>query len=99
MLDVVYNEIRTLAMNGPTADELVKVQEALAKRYQVNLKSNSYWRNTVLPSYYGSKYNYLTDYLEVLNSITPEVISEVLKELVNQNNVTEIVMLPKEKAN
>ena len=99
MLDVVYNEIRTLAMNGPTADELVKVQEALAKRYQVNLKSNSYWRNTVLPSYYGSKYNYLTDYLEVLNSITPEVISDVLKELVNQNNVTEIVMLPKEKAN
>ena len=97
MLDIIYNEIRALVMHGPNADDLVKVQEALMKRYKVNLKSNSYWRNTILTSYYGSKFNYLTDYLEVLNSITPEMISKTLKELVVQKNVTEIVMLPAEK--
>ena len=50
----------------------------------------------VLIFYRYYQYNFdSTDFVDVLNSITPKDIQNTLKKLVAQGNVVEVVMLPK----
>ena len=65
----------------------------MLKEYEVNVTTNKYWMSA-LTRYY--QYNFDgTDFVDVLNSITPKDIQNTLKKLVAQGNVVEVVMLPK----
>ena len=79
--------------NGPIMEDFNKIKESMLKEYEVNVTTNKYWMSA-LTRYY--QYNFdSTDFVDVLNSITPKDIQNTLKKLVAQGNVVEVVMLPK----
>jgi zinc protease len=95
LIGIIHQEVEEIVNNGPRADDLQKVKENLLKKYQEDLKENSWWSGTLV-NYYQDKLNYLSDYKAAVESITPELIKSTLAKLKAQGNVLEVVMLPVE---
>ena len=85
------------AEEGPSEANLAKVKELALKRYQENLRENSYWTGQIIDWVaYGE--DYVTDYEQTVNSITVEDVRLAVKNLLSQGNDIEIVMSGKAKA-
>ena len=78
--------------NGPSAENLAKAKEYLAKEYKANQTENTFW-SMILQDKLISGVDMQTDYLSVLDSITAEDAAALLKAIVEQNNKSVIVML------
>jgi zinc protease len=70
LMGIIHQEVEEIVNNGPRADDLQKVKENLLKKYQEDLKENSWWSGTLV-NYYQDKLNYLSDYKAAVESITP----------------------------
>lgn len=93
MMGIIHKEVNDIIANGPIMQDFNKTKESMRKEFEVNAKTNSYWSTTLIRYYL---YNFdSTDYLKVLDSITPKDVQKTLKKLVAQGNVVEVVMLPK----
>ena len=93
LMGIIHKEVMDIIANGPIMEDFNKIKESMLKEYEVNVTTNKYWMS-VLTRYY--QYNFdSTDFVDVLNSITPKDIQNTLKKLVAQGNVVEVVMLPK----
>lgn len=104
---IIEKELKNIAENGPDEADFLKVKEFMKKQYQETIKTNRYWLS-LLRSYYFNKGVDNDDsagdeivvgkketYLSVLESITPDDIKELTRELLSQDNVIEVVMYPK----
>ncbi|MBK5719907.1 insulinase family protein [Dysgonomonas sp. Marseille-P4677] len=92
---VVYREIKELADNGPRKDEFDKAIENVIKKRTEYLKMNGYWSATTeIIHFYGEDEN--TDYINRIRSITPADIQQLVKDIISQGNLIEVVMTPKE---
>lgn len=92
-MGIIHKEVMDIIANGPIMEDFNKIKESMLKEYEVNVTTNKYWMSA-LTRYY--QYNFdSTDFVNVLNSITPKDIQNTLKKLVAQGNVVEVVMLPK----
>ena len=78
--------------NGPSAEDLSKAKEYLAKEYKADQRENSYF-SSVLQDLLISGKDMNTGYLDVLDSITADDAKEALKAILDQNNKTNIVMV------
>ena len=78
--------------NGPSAENLAKAKEYLAKEYKANQTENTFW-SMILQDKLVSGVDMQTNYLEVLDSITAEDAAALLKAIVEQNNKTVLVMV------
>lgn len=75
------------------AEKLHKVKEQMGKQFELAVKTNGYWMNTINTyNKYGVEWH--TRYADVLKSIKPEDICNFMKEFVKQGNRIEVVMLP-----
>lgn len=75
-------------------DMLAKVKENLVKDYDLNVKKNGYWVNT-LTTWKDYGLDTHTDYRKVVEAITPEDISAFAKNVVlASGNHAEVVMKP-----
>ena len=93
LMGIIHKEVMDIIANGPIMEDFNKIKESMLKEYEVNVTTNKYWMSA-LTRYY--QYNFDgTDFVDVLNSITPKDIQNTLKKLVAQGNVVEVVMLPK----
>ena len=93
LMGIIHKEVMDIIANGPIMEDFNKIKESMLKEYEVNVTTNKYWMSA-LTRYY--QYNFdSTDFVNVLNSITPKDIQNTLKKLVAQGNVVEVVMLPK----
>ena len=93
LMGIIHKEVMDIIANGPIMEDFNKIKESMLKEYEVNVTTNKYWMSA-LTRYY--QYNFDgTDFVNVLNSITPKDIQNTLKKLVAQGNVVEVVMLPK----
>ena len=93
LMGIIHKEVMDIIANGPVMEDFNKIKESMLKEYEVNVTTNKYWMSA-LTRYY--QYNFdSTDFVDVLNSITPKDIQNTLKKLVAQGNVVEVVMLPK----
>jgi len=96
MLEIIHAEIKSLADNGPKADDLSKVKLNMMKQYSEDLTENSFWMNSI-SSYYRDGLNYVTDYQKTVESLDTTSISAVAKSLLKQNNVIQILLMPEKK--
>lgn len=96
MLEIVHAEIKSLADNGPKADDLNKVKLNMMKQYSEDLSENSFWMNSI-SSYYRDNMNFVTDYKKAVESLDSASISAVSKSLLKQNNVIQILLMPEKK--
>ncbi len=98
LLNIIYEEVETIIENGPLATDLNKEKENLLKVYDQKVKENGYWMNTILMNYYNNNgLNYLTDYKKTVESIDGAYIQKLLKEIYEQGNIVEVVMMPTRK--
>ena len=95
LMQIIHNEILTIVKDGPLAEDLQKVKENLLKQHEQDLEQNSWW-SSVLRAYYENGINYISDYKTSVNAITAASVQKMLKEIVDQGNVIEVVMMPEE---
>ena len=94
---IIHRELKSIADNGPRAEDFSKVKEYMLKQYNENLKENSYWMNILDAKYFYGEDNH-SDYLTILNGITANDIKDFAKGLLSQGNEAVVVMMPKEEA-
>ena len=94
LMSIIYKEVMDIVNDGPRADDLAKVKEDLINAFQRDMRENSYWNNTILHRYYVDGMDYANDYLNILKGVTAESVQAILKQIVEQGNVIEVVMTP-----
>ncbi|ADQ80533.1 peptidase M16 domain protein [Paludibacter propionicigenes WB4] len=93
LIGMIYDEVNEIVKNGPKTEDVQKVKQNLLKTYNENLRENGWWLNTV-ESYYHNQINYVDNYKNAVEAITPQSIQSTLAKLVSQGNVMEVVMKP-----
>ena len=95
----VYQELKTLAEQGPAAEDLSKTVENLLKVRQQNKEHNSYVLGTLYTYYvHGINFDDPANYEDILNALTPGDIQQVMSVLYADPNVVDVVFMPKEAA-
>lgn len=88
--------LQNIGKNGIEAKYFDKVKEYMQKTYNQNQRENSYWVNNI-STYLMTGVDMRTDYLKTLDATTPEMIQKFInEEILKQNNVLEVTMLPQE---
>ena len=96
LMDIIHEEVNAIIADGPRADDLQKVKESMLKDLAEDMEENGFWHNTILYRYYIDGVDYVKDYQTAINAITAETVQATLKNLVDQGNVMEVVMMPAE---
>ena len=94
LIELAVKGLNDLAQNGPTDEQMSKAVENLKKNLPESRISNSYWMGA-LDSWYEFGINYDAEYEAALNSLTKEDIKNVLKAILAQNNLVQVVSAPK----
>ena len=88
---IALKEFDELASNGPREEDFAKVKEYLVKQFADQQQQNSYWRNVM--NYYNGygKDNY-TNYLNIVNTVTPDDVQKMAKQIIGAGNKIEVIM-------
>ena len=92
---IIFRELKSIADNGPRAEDFSKVKEYMLKQQTESLKENGYWLSILNHKYVYGEDDY-SKYSETLNSITAKDIQDFTSNLLSQGNQATIVMMPKE---
>ena len=95
LIEVVYDEIRKIAENGPLFEDFQKAEENMLSQYNQNLKENGYWSNVLFNYYYYGKDTHNT-WKETFSKTKAKAVQDLAKEILKQKNIIEIVMIPEE---
>ncbi len=95
LMGIIHSEVKEIINNGPRKDDLQKVKENLLKKYEEDLRENNWWQSAV-SLYYQDKLNLPDNYKATVEALTPEMVQSLLKSIVEQGNVLEVVMKPVE---
>ena len=93
LMEIIHEEVMTIAENGPLASDLQKEKESMLTDFQEDMEQNTYWRQE-LYMYYMFGQNTIRDYKATVESITSEQVQSLLKQLIASGNVFEVVMFP-----
>ena len=93
LLEVVYDEIKKIADNGPLLEDFQKSEENMKSLFDQSQKENIYW-STVLNSYYYYGKDLHNTWQETFSKTDRKAIQDFAKEILKQKNIIEIVMLP-----
>ena len=94
-IGLMRDEIVSIADNVDVAT-LADIKELMLKDHAGNVKENEYWLN-VISSWVGIGYDSETDYVNIVNALTPEQVSAFVKNnILSTGNVIEVIMLPEE---
>ena len=91
--ELAVKGLKDLAENGPTDEEVNMAKLNLQKNIPESRQRNNWWKNGIeLYLLHGEDRDAL--YEAAVNSLSKELIQETLKEVLAQNNFTELVMKP-----
>ncbi len=94
LIELAVKGLKDLAENGPTAEQMSKAVENLKKNIPESRISNSYWMGA-LDNWYDFGINSDAEYETAVNSVTAEDVKAVLKAILAQNNLVQVVSAPK----
>jgi zinc protease len=89
--EIVRTEFQNLAKEGPREVDFNKIKEYMLKKQQENEQLNSYWSSTIL-DFYRQNYNGYTDYVKILNTVTPKDIQKKAQTILDSKNLIEVIM-------
>ena len=92
--EIVSKELNLLAQNGPKDEDFNYVLEYMKKNYNENIKKNGYWMGQINSKYFYDEDTH-TNYMEILQSVTPKDIQAFAKSLLSQGNEAVVIMMPK----
>ncbi len=91
LVEIVHQEIKKLAEQGPSIGDLSKAKENLVKDYNENIEQNNYW-SSIIDVYYMYGMDYASDYRKAIDNVTKQTIQATLQHLLNAGNVFELFM-------
>ena len=95
LLAIANAELAQLQSEGPSEENWQKVREFLLKKHAENLKENGYWHSSV-QQYHRSGIDRVTDFVEIVNSITVDEIRHYAHRLFSQGNNLKVIQLPEQ---
>lgn len=95
LMSIIHKEVEEIVAHGPRTDDLQKIKENMLKKYKEDIRENNWW-SSAIARYYQDDLNFVTDYTDAVNNLTAADIQTMLKALVEQGNVLEVVMMPAE---
>ncbi len=98
LISTIKNIIKTMADNPGSFDrELANVKKNMINDLNVNVQQDSFWSTFIRNTTFNGQldWNFISDYKDIVNSITGEDLSELLLYNFNDNNIIEAVLLPK----
>ena len=93
LVEICLKEIRTIAENGPIAEDIEKSREFLKKNYNNVLESNGGWMSAIT-RWYEEGYNYKEEYLNLVNGVTYDDVKAMAAKILEDNNYTKVIMRP-----
>ena len=93
LIGLAETGLKMLAENGPSQEQMNMAVENLKKNIPESRISNSYWLD-MMNNWYEHGIDYDKEYEEAVNSITIEDVKNVLKSILAQNNMVELVSSP-----
>ncbi|MCD0466973.1 pitrilysin family protein [Flavobacterium sp. ENC] len=100
LLQIVYTELDNIVKNNVSDKDLSDIKEDLIKSNQQNIKSNSYWMNTIVDQLKtNDKFISNTEYEKLIKSISVKDIKKYAGEVVPGADKVEVVMQPKTAQN
>ncbi len=94
--EAVFAEIKDIAKNGPSEEELNKAKEKLLRERELNLRENKFWLG-ILSSYYRNYDGNFKDfgaYNDLVNNISIETIRKTIKNYIDFNNYFSVSLKP-----
>ncbi|MDX9882040.1 MAG: insulinase family protein [Prolixibacteraceae bacterium] len=94
--EAVFAEIRDIAQNGPSEEELNKAKEKLLREREVNLRENKFWLGALSSYYrnYDGDFSEFGAFNEVVNSLTIGTIKNASSEYLDFNNYFSVTLKP-----
>ena len=93
-LKIMNDEVKTLE-NTCDAAKFAKCKEFMTKQYADQVKTNGYWLSVISSNvFYG--FDSHSNYMNILNSLTPQDICNFMKEFNKAGNKVTVMMLPEE---
>ncbi|MDD3272944.1 MAG: insulinase family protein [Bacteroidales bacterium] len=91
LLNRAHKEIAGIMESGVSAEDFSKIMEYMQKTYTQNLRENGYWLGIINTRFMLGKDMHST-YESVLKGITPEKVTNFIKQTLTQGNQIEVVM-------
>lgn len=95
LIQVVKDELKKMAEEGPTADEINTIKEYMVKQHLDNIKNNSAWSGT-LNNLHVDGVDLFTGYQEIVEGMNAEQIKALASKIINSGNSALVVMNPEE---
>ncbi len=94
-LIIINEELRNIAQNGVTEEELNKVREFMLKEHDSDLRKNSYWEAAMSDYLYHGK-DTTTPIPAAYKKLSSDDVRRVMNEILKQNNRVTVIMLPED---
>lgn len=91
--EIVMQEIREIAENGPKNEDIEKTREFLAKQWKNSLEQNGSWMPYLL-DFELLGLDYIADYEATLRAVTGADVQALAKKILADNNLVQVVMRP-----
>ncbi len=91
--EIVMQEIREIAANGPKSEDIEKTREYLAKQWKNSLEQNGSWMGYIQALDTDGN-DYLADYEQTLRTMTDADVQALAKKVLEDNNLVQVVMRP-----
>jgi len=96
MLGIVHEQLKQIAEQGPTEEDLSKVKLNLLKQYTENKQDNGWWMQA-MTSFYRNNLDVVNGYEKRIDAINAKAVQALAKRFVDENNVREILLVPQKK--
>lgn len=94
--EAVFAEIRDIAENGPTEEDLAKAREKLRREREINLRENGFWLGALSNGYLyeGGDFSGFDAYDELVSQLTIESIKEAATSYFDFDNYFSVTLKP-----
>ncbi len=98
LTDEVNNIIQDMLENKPDELYMTKIKETQRREYEINLKRNNYWLNTLYNYYFNNEDPVqILNFLQLVEKLTDNDIQEAAKKYLETKNFVQVVLLPENK--
>jgi len=95
----VYAELKNLASEGPSEEDLSKTLENIMKDRQESKEHNAYYLSNLYNFYvYGINFDDSSNFENIVKSLTVKDVKKVMKEFYSSPNIVDVVFVPEEEA-
>jgi zinc protease len=94
--EAVFTQIKDIATNGPSANDLMKAKEKLLREHETNLRENKYWLSILNNTWFNSDadFNQFADFNNIVNSLTIDDIKTATKKWFDFSNYFGVALKP-----